>query len=196
MRNMLEGFAAAFSISAFEKQLKSHELTGSKRSIANYLRFLEEAFFINALEKFDYSPRKRSMNPKKIFLLDTGFSLLGGAFTEDRGRLLENVVAVELFRRRARTMYFKNKGECDFVVQRGRRPEEAWQVCWELNEANEKRELRGFFEAQRSLGIKGGGILTYSQEGTRKINGAEIRLQPVWKWLLGNTPEKAESSES
>lgn len=187
MRNMLEGFASAFSISAFEKQLKAHGLPGSKRSIANYVRYLEEAFFVTGCEKFDYSPRKRTMNPKKVYLMDTGFSLLEGAFTENRGRLLENVVAVELFRRRAKTMYFKGKGECDFVVQRGRRPEEAWQVCWELNEANEKRELKGFSEARREPGVKDGGVLTYSQEGTRTVNGAAVRLQPVWKWLLGNT---------
>jgi len=186
MRNMLEGYSAVFSISAFEKQLKAHGLTGSKRSIANYLRFLEEAFFVTALEKFDYSPRIRSMNPKKIFLMDNGFALLGGSFTENRGRLLENIVAVELFRRRAKPTYFKNKVECDFIVQSGRRPEEAWQVCWELNADNEKRELKGFAEAQRSLGVMAGGILTYSQEGTRKINGTDVRLVPVWKWLLGN----------
>jgi predicted AAA+ superfamily ATPase len=49
---------------------------------------LEEAFFLVALEKFDFSPRKRMMNPKKIYLMDTGFSLLSGAFTENRGRRL------------------------------------------------------------------------------------------------------------
>lgn len=189
MRNMLEGFSAAFSISAFEKQLKAHKLPGSKRSIANYVRFLEEAFFITGCEKFDYSPRRRVMNPKKIYLMDAGFSLLGGAFTENRGRLLENVVAVELFRCRAATTYYKGKGECDFVVQRGRRPEQAWQVCWELNEANEKRELRGFIEARRETGVTEGGILTYSQEGIKTVNGEEVRIQPVWKWLLGNGPQ-------
>ena len=127
--------------------------------------------------------------------MDNGFSLLGGSFTENRGRLLENVAAVELFRRRAKTMYFKNKVECDFIVQRGRRPEEAWQVCWELNAENEKRELKGFAEARRSLGIKAGGILTYSQEGTRKINGTEVRLQPVWKWLLGKSLARIDAKE-
>lgn len=192
MRNLLEGYASRFSISAFEKKLKAYGLAGSKRSIANYVRYLEEAFFIIGCEKFDYSPTKRTMNPRKVYLMDAGFSLLGGAFSENRGRLLENVVAVELYRRRARTMYFKGKGECDFIVQRGLRPEEAWQVCWELNETNEKRELKGFGEARSQLGIKKGGVLTYSQEGTRTANGAEVRLYPVWKWLL-NFYEKAQS---
>jgi len=71
------------------------------------------------------------MNPKKAFLMDPGFSLLGGSFTENRGRLRENVVAF------------------DFIGQRGRRPEKSWHACWELNAKNEKREFKGFAEAQR-----------------------------------------------
>jgi predicted AAA+ superfamily ATPase len=193
MRNLLESYASAFSISAFEKQLKTHKLSGSKRSLANYLRHLEEAFFLMACEKFDYSPRKRTMNPKKVYLLDTGFSLLGGAFTENRGRLLENVVAVELYRRRLKIMYFKNKSECDFIVQKGNRPEEAWQVCWELNTTNEKRELKGLLEARRSLKIEKGGILTYNQEGERSFEGTAVHLLPVWKWIL-NYPAGGQSS--
>lgn len=184
MKNMLESYAAAFSISAFEKQLKGHGLAGSKRSIADYLRYLEEAFFLIAIEKFDFSPRKRMMNPKKVYLTDTGFSLLGGAFTENRGRLLENVVAIELIRNRSRAMYFKGKSECDFILQEGTRPKEAWQVCWEISRSNEKREMNGLAAARRELGIKKGGILTYNQEGTRTLEGAKIPLIPVWEWLL------------
>jgi predicted AAA+ superfamily ATPase len=190
MKNMLESYASAFSISAFEKHLKGHGLAGSKRSIADYLRYLEEAFFLIVVEKFDFSSRKRMMNPKRVYLTDTGFSLLGGAFTENRGRLLENVVAIELARNRRRVMYFKGKGECDFIVQEGTRPKEAWQVCWEISRPNEKREMNGLAAARRELGIKKGGILTYDQEGTRTLEGAKIPLIPVWKWLL-KAPSRA-----
>ncbi len=185
MKNLLESYASAFSISAFEKQLKGHGLAGSKRSIADYLRFLEEAFFLIVIEKFDFSPRKRMMNPKKVYLMDTGFSLLGGAFVENRGRLLENIVAIELVRKRCRVMYFKSKGECDFIVREGAKPKEAWQVCWEVGRVSEKREINGLAAAHRELGIKKGGILTYNQEGTQTLARAKIPLFPVWKWLLG-----------
>ena len=145
---------------------------------------LEEAFFLIALEKFDFSPRKRMMNPKKIYLMDTGFSLLSGAFTENRGRLLENVVAVEFFRNRRRAMYFKGKNECDFIIQEGIRPIEGWQVCWELVGSSEKREMNGLVAARSELGFDRGGVLTYNQEGTRTPEGAKVDLIPVWKWLL------------
>lgn len=190
MRNLLEGFAAKFSISAFEKRLKAHGLAGSKRSVAEYVRHLEEAFFITSCEKFDFSPRKRMMNPRKIYLMDTGFSLLGGAFTENRGRLLENVVALEFFRSRRRTLYFSGKGECDFIVQEETRPSEAWQVCWDLTPSNEERETQGLLEAMSHLKVRAGGILTHSMEGTRRIDGKTIRLIPVWKWLLAGATWK------
>ena len=48
-----------------------------------------------AHDKFSYSPRQRIMNPKKIYLLDTDFSLLSMDFSENRGKLLENAVAIE-----------------------------------------------------------------------------------------------------
>lgn len=101
----LNTFSDLFSISTFEKHLKRHGLPGSKQTISNYLRYLE-AFFIIAHDKYSYSARKRIMNPKKIHLLDTGFSSLASDFPENRGKLLENCVAVELFRRLAECFNF------------------------------------------------------------------------------------------
>ncbi len=82
---------------AMLNEARNHEL--NNRTISNYLHYLNEAFFIIAKEKFSFSPRRRKMNPKKIYLTDTGFTVLGRAFSENRGRLLENVVAIELFSR-------------------------------------------------------------------------------------------------
>lgn len=184
MGGFLESYATHFSISTFERQLKTAGLTGSKRTISNYLHFLEEAFFLITNEKFAYSHRKRMMNPKKVYLMDTGFALLGGTFTENRGYLLENVIALELLRRQSRMYYFKETQECDFILQEGRHPSEAWQVCWEVTPRNEQRELKGLLEAMRRYKIPKGGILTYDQEEIRTINGMNVPLIPAWKWLL------------
>lgn len=184
MNDILENYAGIFSISRFEKQLKNNDLPGSKRTIANYLYYLSEAFFVIANEKFSFSARKRSMNPKKTYLADTGFAALGRPFTENRGRILENLVAVELFRQGMDTFYFKDKNECDFIVKQGRKPNKAIQVCWELNSRNEKREFSGLMEACNSFGLQTGLILTYDQEDVFEKDGLKIFVQPVWKWLL------------
>ena len=159
-------------------------IPGSKRTISNYLHYLEKAFFVIVNEKFSYSPRRRIMNPKKVYLSDSGFAALGRPFAENRGRILENVVAIELFRRETELFYFKNRKECDFIVKHGHRQVHAIQVCWELNGRNEKREFKGLSEACRKLDINTGLILTYDQEEERKANGVTVSVMPVWKWLL------------
>jgi len=187
MRYSLNAFSDLFSISKFEKNLKRHRLPGSKQTISNYLGYLQEAFFLAAHEKFSYSPRQRMMNPKKIYLLDTGFSLLSTDFSENRGKLLENAVAVEMFRRRAECFYHKGRHECDFIVKRGTKPEAAVQVCWELTPKNEAREFRGLREAMNALSIEEGFILTNDEERELTFEGARIRILPVWKWLCKGT---------
>jgi predicted AAA+ superfamily ATPase len=124
------------------------------------------------------------MNPKKIYLIDTGFSVLATDFSENRGKLLENAVAVELFRRRRECFYFKGRQECDIVVRGGTKPEAAVQVCWELTTRNEGRELQGLSEAVRELDIREWYILTADEEGERTHDGTKIPVLPVWKWAL------------
>ena len=190
MNEFLEVYSSIFSITKFERSLKVNGLPGSKRTIANYLHYLKEAFFIIVNEKFSFSPRRRIMNPKKIYLTDVGFATLGRPFVENRGRILENVVATELFRRDFETYYFKNKNECDFIVKRGTKPRCAIQVCWEITEKNRKREFSGLLEACKSLDLESGVIMTYNQDQQLKENGIKINVLPVWKWLLlDNIPE-------
>ena len=185
MRCVLENYTEQFSVSKFERQLKAAGLHGSKRTLANYLRFLEGAFFILRSERFSYSARARAMNPCKVYLVDTGFSFLGEPFSENRGKLLENVVAQELARGGNQLSFFKGKGECDFVLTGGGLGAGmAIQVCWELNQRNERRELSGVAEAMKALDLRRGMILTYNQEEMVRHEGHEIALLPVWKWLL------------
>jgi len=184
MRYCLDVYADLFSISTFAHHLKTNGLPGSKRTVSNYLQYLREAFFLIVHDKFSYSPRKRLMNPKKVYLLDVGFGFLSTEFSENKGKLLENVVAIELFRRQEETFYYKGRQECDFVIKRGSRPTLAMQVCWVLNERTQERELNGLVEAMTELGIKQGTILTYDQESTLKHKTHSIQVVPVWKWLL------------
>jgi len=184
MNEVLESYSGIFSITRFEKHLKQGGLPGSKRTISNYLYYLQDAFFVIANDKFSYSPRRRIMNPKKVYLTDTGFAALGRPFAENRGRILENLVAIELFRRGLETYYFKNRYECDFIIKQGPRPTHAIQVCWELTDRNEKREVAGLVDACGLLNLTSGTILTYAQDEKREKNGLKISVLPVYKWLL------------
>ena len=184
MKYGLTTFSSLFSISKFEKYLKIANIPVSKSTISNYLHYLENAFFIILNEKFSYSPRKRLMNPSKLYMLDTGFSALGYNFSENRGRLLENIVAIELFRKQREVFYYKEKSECDFIINKNLKPETAIQVCWELNEKNTAREVRALTEVKQKLGTKENYILTYNQETVVEHNGNKFKALPVWKWLI------------
>lgn len=185
MSYALDSYAGLFSVSAFEKMLKTAGLSGSKRTIANYLHYLEEAFFLVLVEKFSYSPRTRAMNARKAYLIDPGFAGLGVPFSENRGRLLENMVAVELYRRKQECFFHKERQECDFILKSGTKPILALQVCWEMTPQNETRELKGLVEAMTTWKIKDGLILTANQESERVVDGHKVKIKPAWKWALG-----------
>ena len=184
MSYSLDTFSDLFSISSFSNFLKSNNVAVSKQTVSSYLGYLQETFFIIVNEKFDMSPRKRLMNPKKHYLLDVGFASLSSSFSEKRGQFLENIVAIELFRRREEMFYFKNDYECDFVLKKATKIHTVIQVCWELNERNRKRESKGLAAAISNLKPKNALILTYDQEGEENINGETVSIIPVWKWLL------------
>ncbi len=180
MRHAVDQAGDLFSISAFTATLKTRGIEASKRTIANYLGYLEEAFFVILSEKFARSQRQRTANPVKCYLFDTGFKQLAVNFSENRGKLLENLVAIELRRRGHEFFYFRDNGECDFVIADGGRPKSAIQVCWEFHEGNRKRELDGIRQASKSLGIKDRFFLTYNSPDPV----GDIPSIPVWRWLL------------
>jgi hypothetical protein len=182
---LLEAYSTTFSVGAFERRFKAGGRPASKATISAYLGILEEVFFLVRSRRFGFSPRSRLFNPTKTYLIDTGFAGLGGAFTENRGRLLENAVAIELKRRGRDPLYFADRHECDFILRDGPRVDAAIQVCWEINPASEERELRGLAEALRATRAPKAAILTFDQEGERVVEGRRVPLLPAWRWMAG-----------
>jgi hypothetical protein len=125
------------------------------------------------------------MNPKKVYLLDNGFRMLSLEHSPNRGKALENAVAIELFRRGEECGYFQASHEVDFILTRAGRPVAGVQVCWELDARNEKREISGLLESSAQLGFNELRLLTYDQEQVLRIRRQRIRVTPVWKWMLG-----------
>lgn len=102
----------------------------------------------------------------------------------DRGRLLENAVFLAFKRNGFSVNYFKKKRECDFVVFKSKQIEGAYQVCAELNFDNKSREIEGLLEALEFFDLQSGTILTLNQQDYFNISGKEIKVVPVWKWLI------------
>lgn len=155
-------------------------------TVRNYLAFLQDSYLLFQISKYDYSLKKQLMNAKKTYLIDNGLvKRLGFSFSEDTGYLLENLVFIELKRRKKTVYYHSEKRECDFVVCDSYRVSEALQVCAVFENAQtEKRETEGLMEALDAYSLEKGLILTLDTEKHLQVNDKTIEIMPVWKWLI------------
>jgi len=173
-------FSQKFSITSFYKQYKDR-LSFSKDSLFKYYNHFLQNMLIFETRKFAESTYKRMRNPAKIYLVDTG--LAKRVSSQDLGKLLENVVFLEMRKKTDNIFYFQEKKECDFAVNENGRFL-ACQVCYELNEENRERELGGLILCCKQLGLDKGLILTFDQEEELNKQRIKIEIMPAWKWLL------------
>lgn len=155
-------------------------------SVKNYISFLEESYLLFELYMYDSSLKKQYVSNKKIYVIDNGMrNSIAFHLSEDRGRLLENLVFLELKRRNKEVYFFRDKYECDFIVKEKNRILEAIQVTEFLDKSNEEREINGLISALKKFKLKEGIILTENQEEKEyKVADFKVLVRPVWKWLL------------
>lgn len=178
---LLTNIGKEFSYNSLKKLFN----LGSTNSAIAFVSHLEDSYLLFTIPKFDYSLKKQIINPKKAYSIDNGLSNANSAsFSEDKGRMLENLVFINLRKNYKSVFYFKDKNECDFVAGEKAKISLAAQVCYNLNEDNKNREVNGLLEALEKLKLHEGLILTYNQEEEIKIEKKTIKVKPVWKWLL------------
>lgn len=183
---------AAYLISNVGKEFSYNSLkrmfeVKSVQTIVDYISYLEDAYLIFTVPKFNYSFKKQQINPKKVYSIDNGLSYANSvSFSKDKGKMLENNVFLSLRRKYSQIFYFQKNKECDFIIKEKEKITQAIQVCYEFNDENKKREMEGLLEAMEELKLKEGLILTYNQEDKFEIEKKKIILKPVWKWLLEN----------
>ena len=159
---------------------------GSTNTVIDFVSYFEDSYLLFTIQKFDYSLKKQLVNPKKVYSIDNGLSNVNStSFSEDKGKMLENLVFINLRKKYKEIFYFQEKNECDFVVKQGISIRNTIQVCYDLNEDNKKMEMNGLLEAMKKFKLKEGLILTYNQEDKIKIDNRKIIIKPVWKWLMG-----------
>ncbi len=120
-----------------------------------------------------------------MYAVDPGLrNAVAFTFSEDLGRLVENVVFLELQRNAADVYYYSDKHELDFIVKRRDNSLVLINVCY--TDHIPDRELQGFHEFQRTYDhhIARKMIITEDYEDTID----DIECIPLWKWLLVNCP--------
>jgi len=178
---LLTNIGKRFTYNSLKKNFK----LGSINSVISFISYFEDTYMLFTIPQFNYSLKKMIVNPKKVYSIDNGFSLKNSAsFFDDRGRLLENLVFINLRKKNKDIFYFQENNECDFLIREGIKIVNAFQVCYEINPDSKDREINGIIEALKKFNLKEGIILTYNQEDNFEIDNKKIKLMPVWKWLL------------
>lgn len=151
-------------------------------TIKEYLYYAEKAKILFEVQYFSYSLKVQSRNNKKIYCIDNGLrNAVSFRFSEDEGRLAENLVFIELKKQGHEVYYWKKQGEVDFVVKHPDRSLTAINVSYtDTLPAREEKallEFRGLHDPRVRECI----LLT---KDTEKREGA-VQYIPLWKWLLG-----------
>ena len=181
VRILTTNISAPFTYNALKKSLGlSNSIT-----VKEYISYLNNSYLFFEIQKFDFSIKKQLSSPKKIYIIDSAFNSLGNMnFSANKGRILENVIYIELKRRNLENYYYSSKNECDFIIKKGAKITHAIQACHTLSESNKEREISGLLEAMSEFKLKEGLILTQEQEEGLRIKGKKIKVMPAWKWLL------------
>lgn len=155
----------------------------SPKTVLEYMSYFEEAYLINRIPKFSWSLKVQSVNPQKVYFIDTALSKeITVSFSNNTGRLLENVVYWELRRHYKQLYYFnENNSECDFIVCDKNAPVFLIQVCMTLNAENQKREVKGIQEAMRFFHMDKGYIVTLDQMDKIRVEEGWIEVIPVYE---------------
>ena len=188
---------ARFLVSNSSKEFTYSSLKGVTKvksliTLSNWVRYLEEAYLIFRIERFSYKLKQTILAPKKIYCVDVGIiNEIGPEPMGNKGRLMENTVAVELIKDSKNfgfeVFYWKDyQGrEVDFVIKEGRKITKLIQATYATSrEAIEDREIKSLVMASKELKCKNLLIITWDYEGSIATDGKKIVLVPLWKWLL------------
>ncbi|MBI5417441.1 ATP-binding protein [Candidatus Poribacteria bacterium] len=165
----------------------------SMDTIEKFSGYLEDAYLVFFVKRFSFKIKEQEKSPRKVYCIDTGLSnTVGFRFSENSGRLLENIVFLELKRKQSKNSkieiyYWKDiqHREVDFVLKDGLKVTQLIQVCCQLDNFKiRERETRSLIKAMDEFSIKEGLIISEDKEEELFIEGKKIKIVPLWKWLL------------
>jgi uncharacterized protein len=174
-------------------QLRTELNFKSVSTVQKFVGYLSEPYMFMTLSRYATKIMTQQKSPKKSFIIDNGFiNAHSFELSPNLGRLLENVVFIELLRRHFKPesdlFYYRtrNDKEIDFVCRKGHKIDHLIQVCYDITTPKtSKREIAALLEASSELDCNNLLILTWSKEEKIKINKKDIQIVPAYKWLCG-----------
>ena len=155
---LLSNVTSLYSYNSLAKAIDIND-----KSAKEYVSYLEDSYLIDELKHYSYSLKEQNNSKKKIYSNDNGFLSLSYRFSENSGKMLENLVYTELIKARYEVYFYNKNFECDFIaIKEGKSI--AIQVCYELHDQNRKREVGGLVKLP--FEVDGKYIITYNQSDT------------------------------
>jgi predicted AAA+ superfamily ATPase len=186
---LISNIGSVVSFTNIAKQLLQASDKVSVPTLQKYANYYEQSFALAKIRKFDWQTKKIFDQQYKFYTVDNSLiTFLNISHLKDfRDKLLENIVANELFKKYKSVYYGRNNDnkEIDFIVQDKEDSFLKIQVTLELDDKNKKRELGNFKLADKYL-QKGKNILITLQgeSQTHEYNGIEVEEVTLLDFLL------------
>lgn len=173
--------SSLYSYNSLAKAIESNENT-----VKDFISIIEDSLLMKEIRQFSYSIKNQTKSKKKIYSIDNGITnTISFKFSENRGKLFENLIYSELIKNGYNEIYFSQKQkECDFIIRKNKEYI-ALQVAYEINNKNRDREILGLCGAMEEFNIKTGFIVTFDMEEKIKKNIYMIPFWKIYKELLG-----------
>ncbi len=183
LKKLGESVGRPLSFTRITNIVKSAGLAIGKQTVINYLGYAVDSYLVFAIQNYMGKLVDKETSPKYYFG-DSG--LLNLLSLDCESAQLENLVAIELLRRYGNdnVFYFSDKAEVDFYL-----PEEKLAIQVSLRALNDletkERELGAFVKLKNFIPDVNCLLLTNAEEDAVDYQGIEVRVLPVWKFLLG-----------
>ena len=182
IRKLADSVMQPTAIKRLQNILQGDGTKIARETIASYLDYLHESFLTFSISSFTDSITERE-TIKKHYFYDNG--ILNLFLFQPETKLLENLVAIQLYKMYGDDLYYYNKNmEVDFCV-----PKDGLlvQVSYRMTEdATRNREISALQKVGKFLNVKKCMVITYDQEETIPSVelGMDIEVVPVYKFLL------------
>ena len=180
VRKLADSVMQPTSIKRLQNILQGDGSKITRDTIAYFLGYMHDAYLTFSISNYSDSLSERATIQKHYFY-DNG--ILNLFIINPETKLLENLVAIQLYRKHGdRLLYFNKNVEVDFYV-----PDDSLlvQVSYSIADAaTRKREIDAIKKTARFLQSKTVQIVTYNEEEVIEEDGIRVEVVPIFKWVM------------
>ena len=186
---LMQQFSREVSYDALAKKAG----VSSAHTMQTYMGYLVESYLVSLVRRYSTKPAER-IRSEKLYVTDPAFiSYFTGVLGSDEelGWRLENIVYLELQRRRAdddaEIYYYKDQThDIDFCRVRHGKIVQFVQVAYAIGgDKTRKREIDSLFSVARKTGCRNLLLVTDHDQETVSADGIVVDVVPARDWLLG-----------